>query len=167
MCLCDTAFSVTVLAVVCLLVHLGNFMVEWQMGLDNAGTITSAILAVVSVIIALILLVGAVSGNKKLVDTFLCLAKIRVLLLIVALFYVSFLYFKFGSDAKGARKSIGTYVFDIILTKLAAKADEGQIKAWLNENKLGARMGQLIVQIITDAFVIYRISIFSDTMGPS
>ncbi|XP_070396721.1 uncharacterized protein [Dermacentor albipictus] len=134
MCLCETAFTVTLLAAFCVLVHGLNLLVEVETnGLDNAGTITVAILAAVSAIIALILLVGAMTGNKTLVDTFLCLAKIRVLFLIVALFYVSFLYFKRGSDAKGARKFIGTYVFDIILTKLAAKSDEGQIKAWLME----------------------------------
>ncbi|XP_054924979.1 uncharacterized protein [Dermacentor andersoni] len=105
------------------------------------------------------------TGNKTLVDTFVFLAKIRVLLHCLGLFYVSFLVFKRDSDTKGGHKIIGTHIFDIILTKLAEKARNEKFKLVVVENQTSWLMPKLITAIIIDAFVIYRISVFSDRMG--
>ncbi|XP_075526381.1 uncharacterized protein LOC142558105 [Dermacentor variabilis] len=167
MCICETAFEVTMLASFCLLVNGLQLLFFITVGLDDAETITGAIVSGAFVAHASILLVGVMTGNKKLVDTFVFLAKIRVLLYCLMLFYVSFLVFKGGSDNKRAHKIIGTYGLNIILTKLAEKTEKEKFKQVLAEDTSTWMMGKLIIDIMIDVFVIYRIGIFSDRMGAS
>ncbi|XP_070376904.1 uncharacterized protein [Dermacentor albipictus] len=165
MCICETAFEVTMLASFCMLQNGLHLLYLITREMDAVTKMTGIVVFGVFVATALILLVGVMTGNKTLVDTFVFLAKVRVLFFCLALFFVSFLVFKGDSDSRGAHTIIGTYGFDILLTKLAEKSHNEQFKLVLEANGSTLLLGDIIIQIAIDVFVIYRIGVFSDRMG--
>ncbi|XP_070396730.1 uncharacterized protein [Dermacentor albipictus] len=135
MCICETAFEVTMLASFCMLQNGLHLLYLITREMDAVTKMTGIVVFGVFVATALILLVGVMT------------------------------VFKGDSDSRGAHTIIGTYGFDIILTKLAEKSHNEQFKLVLVENGSTLLLGDIIIQIAIDVFVIYRIGVFSDRMG--
>ncbi|KAL3249096.1 hypothetical protein MRX96_056178 [Rhipicephalus microplus] len=129
MCICETAFEVSILAAVCLVSTLIPYFTR--------GVAEYVLFAYLggSAVIALVLLLGAMSGNKKMVDTFVCFAKI------------------FGSkNGSKSAKGRGFVHQGIFIPYLLAR--------------LPAMMAKDKEKPVFKGFVIYRVQVFSDKLGP-
>ncbi|XP_075728933.1 uncharacterized protein LOC119165640 isoform X2 [Rhipicephalus microplus] len=151
MCICETAFEVSILAAVCLLYNGLNIFVLLQS--ETRGVAEYVLFAYLggSAVIALVLLLGAMSGNKKMVDTFVCFAKVRLVLYCVLAGFLAYEIFGSKNGSKSA-KGRGFVHQGIFIPYLLAR--------------LPAMMAKDKEKPVFKGFVIYRVQVFSDKLGP-
>uniref|UniRef100_A0A6M2CY81 Uncharacterized protein n=1 Tax=Rhipicephalus microplus TaxID=6941 RepID=A0A6M2CY81_RHIMP len=92
-----------------------------------------------SAAIALVLLLGAMSGNKKMVDIFVCFAKVRLVLYCVLAGFLAYEIFGSKNGSKSAK-----YLLARLPVMMAKDKEKPVFKG----------------------FVIYRVQVFSDKLGP-
>uniref|UniRef100_A0A6M2CUM2 Uncharacterized protein n=1 Tax=Rhipicephalus microplus TaxID=6941 RepID=A0A6M2CUM2_RHIMP len=104
-----------------------------------------------SAAIALVLLLGAMSGNKKMVDIFVCFAKVRLVLYCVLAGFLAYEIFGSKNGSKSA-KGRGFVHQGIFIPYLLAR--------------LPVMMAKDKEKPVFKGFVIYRVQVFSDKLGP-
>ncbi|KAL1421561.1 hypothetical protein MTO96_023000 [Rhipicephalus appendiculatus] len=149
MCICQTAFEVTMLAAWCLAYHaLTIASILLTKSSYETPDYIMLVYAGASGAIALMLLLGTMTSNKGLVDLFLCFAKIRLLLYCLLAAFLAYEIIT-HKDSK------------YLLARLpATKATAMEL--------FGIDLGPVyylipvVLGILADAFVIYRVQVFSE-----
>ncbi|XP_075728936.1 uncharacterized protein LOC142771341 isoform X2 [Rhipicephalus microplus] len=143
MCMCETTFEVCALACFCLLYHGLSVFVLLTKETKTTSDYVTLVYYGASAAIALVLLLGAMMGNKGMVDFFVLCAKIRLLLYcLLAGFLVFTIYSSKGSKGHGI-------VHPLMIIPY--------VLAWLP-----AKMAKSEQVVDVQAFVIYRVQVFSD-----
>ncbi|XP_077496411.1 uncharacterized protein LOC144107284 isoform X3 [Amblyomma americanum] len=163
MCICETPFEVVCLSLSC----LGTNGLQCLVYLTHELNVVTLVLAVfhgLSAIASLILFLGVTNGNRGQVETFILLAKVRVLLLALEIGLIVFLF-----SSSTTRIDRGPMLIEAYVLRFYRAMVRGQ-KAGKNSPDTGRKETVIaipilhLVHLLVDCFVIWRIQVFSDKM---
>ncbi|KAL1421565.1 hypothetical protein MTO96_023002 [Rhipicephalus appendiculatus] len=162
MCMCETAFEVTMLGAFCLVYH--GLTVASILLTKDSYELDDYIMLVYaggSAAIALLLLLGARSGNKRYVELFLRFAKIRLLLYCILAGFLALRLIFHGNSSGGGFIHPVMILPHLVARFLAKKATTMELFGIdLNSTTY---LIPVVIGILADAFVIYRVQLFCDT----
>ncbi|XP_077496513.1 uncharacterized protein LOC144107397 [Amblyomma americanum] len=169
MCMCETAFEITMLALFCLVIESAQCVAIISIANEtsyDATNMMSITFFGLSAAFALFLLLGATMKNKGFIDSFILGAKIRVVVEAVLVGFAIYKYQK-GKGKKGALRTpslvgnVATLLIRYLASskKMAAKGDDSLAA----KAELAIPLGW-ILGLFADCFVIWRIQVFAVQM---